>query len=690
MAIVKDGIVRTGCGLCLLACGMLVHLKDGKVVKVEGDPQSPQTGSLCIRGLVAMERLYHPDRLKHPQKRVGKRGEGKWERISWDEALDTIADKMVETKEAHGAESVAFIRGSAKGYHLESIMGRFANLFGTPNISSASHVCHVPRQFASTLTFGSMPVPDFGYPPACILQWGSNPFETSSIRVKVIRKALDNGTKIIVVNPRKVGFGEKADMLLQLRPGTDLALALGMLHVIVNEKLYDKDFVDNWTVGFDKLSEHVQDYSPQKMEEITWVPADTIIEAARLYATTKPACIQWGNALDHNINSFQAARAISILGAITGNLAVPGGDLLIRSVPMIQRPEFMLNKKRSKEQFDKRVGDRYLPMFGQIPSQTLIKAILEEDPYPIRVAFMVGVNPLMTYSNSKEVYQALNKVEFLAASDLFMTPSVELADIVLPAASFFEFDSIAGVGMQVQQKVVQVGECWSDYKIFNELAKRVGIEEDFWDDEIGPLNTIIEPSSIDFEELRKIVLVRPLMEYRRYKTDGFDTPSGKVEIFSTRLQKMGFDPLPVYHEFPETPFSDPELAKEYPLIFTTCKSVAFRHASDRNLPTLRKMHPEPLVEIHPDTAKSLEIEDGDWVYIENKRGRIKQKAKLTTGIDPRVINVDYGWWFPEKGVEGLYGWAESNANILTGSEPPYSPEMGSNNLRGIICKVYKE
>jgi anaerobic selenocysteine-containing dehydrogenase len=344
---------------------------------------------------------------------------------------------------------------------------------------------------------------------------------------------------------------------------------------------------------------------------------------------------------------------------------------------------------RSKEQWDKRPGGRLVPMFSMVPSQSVIRTIVEEDPYPITAGFLVGVNPLVTYSNAREVYEAFQKLDFIVASEMFMTPSAEMCDIVLPAASYLEFDSIAPISIQVQQKVAQIGECWPDYRIFNELAKRLGIGEHFWDDDNGCLEDIIEPMGMNFEEFRKKVVFPDTKRYRAYLKDGFGTPSGKVEIYSERCEKMGYDPLPVFKELDESPLSDPELAKEYPLVFTSGKIAPFRHSSDVNIPMLRNAHPDPVVEINPETAKDLGIEDGDWVNIETKRGKIKQKALFSDGIDPRVVYVDYAFWYPEKGRETLYGWDEANINILTDSQPPYSPEVGSNNLRGILCKVYK-
>ena len=318
---------------------------------------------------------------------------------------------------------------------------------------------------------------------------------------------------------------------------------------------------------------------------------------------------------------------------------------------------------------------------------------MEEEPYPIRMAYIQGANPLLCYANAQDTYNALNKLDFIVVSDLFMTPTAALADIVLPAASYLEFDSIAVPSnfpmAQVQQKVAELGECWSDIKILSQLANKLGLEQYFWDDAESGLDAILKPAGLTFDEFRKVGDISGARKYRSYLENGFKTPSGKVELHASQLDQMGFDPLPVYYELPETPYSDPELAKEYPLILVNLKLIISKHSSGRQISSLRSAHPEPIVGIHPETAARLGISEGDWVHIETKRGRIKQKADITTTIDPRVVLADFAWWFPEKGPTDLYGWAESNFNILTENKPPYSREMGSSNLRGIVCKVYK-
>jgi len=699
-----DEVVRSVCNLCLRGCGILVYLENGKITRIEGDREHPVSkGALCSKGLASVEILYHPDRLRHPLKRVGKRGEGKWQQISWDEALNIIADELLKARDNYGAESVAFIKGAARGIQ-DGLLYRLANTFGTPHFVTQDHVCFEPSNFGAKITCGFLPNPDYDYPPACIVIWGTNFAETGIPQYGPTLEATNKGAQLIVVDPRRIKLATKAHLWLQLRPGSDLALALGMINVIINEELYDKAFVDRWTVGFSELKTHVEDYTPEKVERITWVPADMIKRAARLYATSKPAAIPRGNGIEQNVNSFQAGRAIAILRAITGNLDVPGGEIEPSSTGILWwlAPEVTLaselpaGKWRKRIDADLKLVPAFSP-FSMLLPQRIVKAIIEGDPYPIHAVYIQAANPLLTYSNAQETYRALNKLDFLAVVDLFMTPTAELADIVLPAATYLEFDSIssplrdpeARILVQLSPKVAEINKCRSDLEILNELAKKLGLEKYFWDDTASFLDFLLKPVGLTLEEFKKIEVIERGKKYRKYEAAGFNTPSGKVELYSNQLKEWGFDPLPAYHELPETPYSDPQLAKEYPLIFTSCKAEPYRHSMGRQIASLRDSYPEPVINIHPTTANKLGIAEGDWVYIETKRGRIKQKAALTNNLDPRVVIADYGWWFPEKGIAELHGWAESNINILTDDKPPYSHEIGSTNLRGISCKVYK-
>jgi anaerobic selenocysteine-containing dehydrogenase len=323
-------------------CGLRVHVKDGKIVKVEGDPDSSlNQGTICAKGIAQVERLNHPDRLHHPLKRIGERGEGKWERISWEEALTTISQRILRTDR----RSITFAQGTPKGLELY-MMIRLANLLKVPTVITPGSICHMPRETAAVITCGFFPVPDYDHPPALVIVWGSNLFQTNEEGIigSQLRRALDRGAKLVVIDPRRTQSSNRADLWIQPRPGTDLPLALGMLKGIVEEGLYDRAFIDQWTVGFPELLEHLKDYSLKGLAEATWVPEEKIAEAARLYARIRPACVQWGNAIEHSVHSVQTARALMILKAITGNLDSPGGNVNCPSPPTLRPGDFVQSK----------------------------------------------------------------------------------------------------------------------------------------------------------------------------------------------------------------------------------------------------------------------------------------------------------------------------------------------------------
>ena len=614
--------VKSTCGLCYMGCGILLHMKNGKPTKIVGDPESEiNRGKLCPKGLASLEYLYNPARLKRPLRRRGSKNKGDWEEISWNDALDIIASEMLKAKAKNGPESVAVVQGAAKGLQ-ESYLARFANVFGTPNRAVQGYVCHLPKISASRITCGFYPFPDLEYPPACLIIWGINPSENFPPVGDRILEALEKGTKLIIVDPRKTELSKKAHIHLRIKPGSDLALALAMMNVIVNENLFDEEFVRRWTVGFDRLKTHMQNYPAQKMQEVTWLDEREIKEAARLYARNKPACIVPGNALDHSTNSFQVGRAISILHAITGNLGVPGGELECKSPSLMYRrsPELELWDMLPEEKFKRRINaeDGLIPSFQDTLPQSLIKAILFEDPYPIRVLYVQGCNPMLTYSNSKKVFDALRNLEFLAVADMFMTPTAALADVVLPVTSYLEHDSVVCIRnegrrtlVQVQQKVEQIGECRSDYEILNGLAARLGLSSYFWENEEHCLDAILKPAGITFQEFRKIGMLPATTLYRAHEANnGFETSSRRVELYSDSLEKWGHDPLPIYRE-PSNATSS-----MYPYLFISRKLSPFRHSGGRQIESLRINHPDPVVTIHPETASRHGIREGDSVCIE--------------------------------------------------------------------------
>jgi anaerobic selenocysteine-containing dehydrogenase len=679
-------------------CGVLAHVENGKITKIEGDPDSPLSrGTICAKGLAQIERLDHPDRLIYPMKRMGQRGEGKWKRISWDEALDFIAGKIRETIKREGEKAISFAQGTPKGLEL-FLMIRLANVLNIPNIATPGNICHMPRETASNLTCGFFPIPDYNGNPACVMVWGSNLFQTNEegIISSQLRQAIDQGAKLIVIDPRKTGIASRADLWLQPRPGSDLALALGMLRVMVDEGLYEKTFVENWTNGFPELVNHLQQYPLDRISEITWISKEQIVKTAHLFSQTKPACIQWGNALEHNLNSVQCARALLILMAITGNLEVPGGNVDRQGPPIVRTGDLVQIKKFPDKKEKIMTPEFHLATtMGFVPSQMIVKAILTGKPHPIRMMYIQGGNPLLSYANAKETFEAMKMVDFLAVSEIFLTPTAQVADIVLPAATHFEFDDIGHFGLPhgfilARPKIVEPrGECWPDSKILNELGKHLGLAKYFWKDMGAFLDEILKPAGMTFDDFKTIGILKGKWEYKNYAKKGFKTPSGKVEIFSRQLEEWGYDPLPRYHELPESPYSTPELFKEYPLIFTSAKDPFYFHSSNRNISSLRKLSSDPVVLIHPETASRFGIDQGDWVSIETKRGTIQQKARLNSEIDPKVIVLSFGWWFPERKDLELSGWNESNLNILTDNNPPYDPAIGSTPLRAVLCRVHK-
>lgn len=695
-----DEVIKSHCRMCHGGCGVLIYKKAGKVEKIGGDPECPIAhGTLCPKGIASTQIAYHPDRLTYPVRRVGPKGSGEWERISWDDALDTIAEKINGFKQDFGPESI--VMGYGTGRDNEAVIYRFANLLGTPNVLTAGHLCYGPRISTSIITCGSNPVVDYENDPQCVMVWGNNLVIANSDEYKgeSLAVCVEKGAKLIVVDPRMTRLAARADIWLQLRPGTDTALALGMLNVIIEEQLYDKAFVANYIHGWEAFVERCRDYPLDKVADITWLPAEQIRAAARMFAEADTAGIQWGVAIEQQINCADNNRTLMALMAITGNLDRKGGQVLFETAKNRIASEFGAHKMLSKVQRAKRLGGerfRLAANFAIMNPKCVWDAILTEKPYPVKMAFFISSNPVLTRANAGEVYAALKVVEFMAVADFFITPTAELADIVLPAATWLEMDHVADFWKRhgyilPRRKAIQVGECRSDHEMLNDLGKRVGQEAYWWDSFEGALDYILEPLDITFQDFKKMKYIRGEVNYEKYKERGFSTPTGKVELYSTKLEEWGYDPLPRYTEPHESPVSKPEMTDDYPFILVTgARSPGFFHTENRQLPWLREQHPEPFIEIHPDTASRLDIRNGDWVIIESPRGKVRQKAKIFAGIHPQVVGAQHAWWYPEK-KKGNHGWAESNINILTdNSYESCDPAMGSTSVRTLLCNIYKE
>ena len=736
---------RALCFGCWLQAGVLATVENGKVVKLKGEPGYPvNKGWICERSKAFIEHLYHEDRLNPPLKRAGSRGEGKWEKISWDDALDEVSAKLEQIRLESGAEAIASIGGTGRGFS-EMFKVRFMNLFGSPNHANAGQWCSVVSRQIHAAVYGAGASRAVKEPCKCAVIWGGNPAEAFACIFSQHVKAKRKGTQYIVIDPKySESAARLADHWLKLRPGTDAALALGWLNVIIGESLYDRDFVHKWCLGFDQLKERVKKYPPEKVAEITWVPPEQIVQAARLYAASNPASIIWGVKSDmQGVNVTSITQAKCILRAITGNLDVIGGDMLSgpcenTNYGALMEHMDLLPAQQRKKQLG--AGDHKLWCFpgyemvqevakpywyekglsaGFLPGchePSIWTAILDQKPYPVRGLICGACNPLIAYPNTKRIYEALKSVnlELFIVAEQWMTPSAMLADYVFPITNWLEHPQMytqtfqgSGSAVAIGQRVVQpMGERRSDFEFYRGLGVRLGQKkywrpnlEKEWDYCLEPLLDELNLKSAEEFAVKQRFWSPPTVEKRYEQIDpdtgkpkGFATPTGKVELYSTILEKLGYDPLPDYTEPPETPVSQPEMARKYPFILITgARFRPMHHSEHRQIRSLRKLYPYPTAEINPDTARQLGIGEGDWVVIETARGKIKQKAKLTSRILPRMVECQHGWWFPEEIGEDpvLFGTFESNVNVLTpDSEDFCDPATGAVTFGPLLCRIF--
>lgn len=565
----------------------------------------------------------------------------------------------------------------------------------------------------------------------CVFLIGMNPAQGVPPLWKSLRDGKKIGVKVIVADPRKTETAEMADLFLQLRPGTDTALLMSMIHVIIEEHLYDREFVEKWCYGFDKLVERAREYNPEKVAEISWVPADSIREAARMFANNRPSIVFHGMGTEHLSNSIEGIQARFILSAIVGSIDAEGGDIMPGPSKLTPCTDVALDSLLSPAQKQKQIGsDRFKLMswpgwdlmqpyvrkvwgqecsiariiaVGHAPS--LYRAMITNKPYPVRGLITIASDPMITQGNVKLVYKALKSADLYVVHDYWLTPAAELADYVTPCASWMERpyiydnrgeDSYVVAGQQGLPASIE-GEYdhKTDYDFCRGLAMRLGIGEYWpWQNLEQVLDYIVKPMGLTFKEfMDKGGYEVPPNVYKKYEQRGFATPTGKAELYSTIFEKLGYDPLPRYEESHENPISTPELAKNYPLILINGgRFHPMFHSEHRQIESIRKRHPNPLVQIHPETAKSLGIENGDWVWIETPRGRIRQKCQYFDGMNPKVVHAEHGWWFPEMPGEEpwLHGVWESNVNVLTDDAPDVCNKLtGAWPLKTALCKVYK-
>lgn len=700
------------CRNCHGGCGTIVRMRNGVVTEVVGDPSHPiNNGKLCVKaGVSSVEQLYHQDRINYPLMRAGRRGEGKWRQVTWGEALTEIANKLQQIKADFGAEAVTFARGV--GINNQHIIARVANLFGTPNYTSISYICYATRVAVchatatgrfSGKTWDTVAVPDVYSQPRCVVEWGSQKRVTNDhglIGFRSLTDALRRDPVHILVDPRKTSAAGPVDLWLPLRPGTDAAMALGWINVILEEELYDKEFVQKYCHGFDDLRRRAKEYPLHKVADITWCDPEVIARAARLYATTKPGCILWGNGLDHiGLNAFQSVRSVLILMGITGNVDVPGGNVFY-PMPPLAYPD--LRDKLGPEQEAKRLGGakfKALNRAGFAHPPTVFNAILSGKPYPVRAMVVIGSNVVTTYPNTNKIIEALNKLDLLVVHDKFMTPTAQYADFVLPAAGNLERDEprlhmhIKGPQAMfmdtVSKKLVAIAERKSDWEFMIELGRELGYE-DYFPSLESLANEALKPMSISWADLKGRDYIPLPIQYRKYEKEGFGTGTGKFEIYSNVMKDWGYDPLPSHVEPAESPVSTPERFKDYPLLLITgAKQTQYYHSQGRQIPSLRRLAPEPLLELHSETAAALNLGINDFAWVETTRGKLRMKVRIHDKIHPKVVAIPHGWWLPERPGPD-HAVLEVCSNVLTDDDPNNCDvAFGSSPLKGLLCRVYR-
>ncbi len=716
---------RTNCRLCSYLCGLEAEIEKGRVIGLEPDPQRYPYDAAIVRGChrfhANLEFLEHRERLNHPLKRSGRRGENRWQRISWDQALDEIAEKLKALKGRFGAETLATSIG---GPHTTFWpMHRFLNLFGSPNNVGIGQICWNPSIWVNALTCGWTLENEIDLErTSCLILWGVNPAESdNSLFWRQVRAFKQTGRPLVVIDPRRTQCARLADHWLAPKPGSDAALALGLIHVVVGERLYDEHFVTDWCHGFARLKEQAADYTPERTSRLTGIEPEQLVEAARRYAGHGPAAIFHGRGIDQiGANSVQVHRAIACLKAITANVDRPGAAHLSENPGYRAEIDLELTERLAPEQRAKQLGRQQLKLQTydsyealtrlterhgkRLPARYLTsaqpnlvwKAMRDADPYPIRAMIVSGSNPLICQADSRLIFDALNKLDLLVALELFQTPTSVLADYVLPMAGSLERPvlqtnaGVADIAYGGPRALAPLFERRCDFDFWRELGLRCG-QETFWPwpDFEASLETIVAPLGLSWREFCETGLHAPAPVYGKHRhkengqVRGFATASGKIELYSRFLEQFGADPLPRHQPL--------EGREGFPLsLITGGRKQPFWASSFRRLQTLKKPNQLPTAEVSLTTSRACHLIDGQPVRVETPWGTARFNLKITEMRDG-LVSVDYGWWFPRQPLEtpGLGGAFEANANTLTTADFDLSdPVLGQWKYNNIPCRIF--
>ena len=724
---------------CHDSCGLLCYMdKDGRLDHVEGDPLSPVVnGKLCMRCLNMPEATNHPQRLKYPMKRIGERGENKWERISWEEALDIITEKAHYYYDNYGPSALMVSRGTARNIGIASALQAFL-AYETPYQDTLFNIgfsCYAPRLSATKAVVGDYWIADASmgqearyasdqwHRPGVVIIWAVEPLKSNAdgYNGHWLAECVQLGTKIICIDPRLTWWGARAEYWLQVRPGTDGQVAMALLHTVINEDLYDHEFVENWTYGFEQLAESVKDATPEWAAEICGVDAEDIRGAARLYATEGPGCVNWGLALEQqDSDPLSHNLAIIALSTICGYVDVPGGMLIVRDAYGVPHhlSEDLLPEGNEDLRCEKRTPDA---VWGD--QRQLYWHWEKHDEDRVRYMVIESCNSLAnTASDPARVFDAFKNLEFVVGADPFLSPTISaLADIVIPIAMSIERDTVRSwwtpvracckitqyceaecdeeFGIKIINKmwperfehVIPDNRAFQNYRLrqsteLDEIVKEVhkdtakaetdetfayrrfvygGTDIEAWDHEIDFERFKHEMMGFKYDKFNST--------YRKYEKGmlrpdgqpGFKTTTGRIELYSLGYANWGQPPVPVSVLPAQTKEKTPELFEKYPLVnISGVRSYEFFHSEHRQQPTMREFHPWPLVCMSPRVAERFGIKEGEWTWVENDNGRFKQIAHIVEGIRDDCITSEHGWWYPEEepGYPVFYKVFDSNPN----------------------------
>lgn len=663
--------------MCDHGCGLDVFVEAGRPVALKGATKHPfNRGWLCAKGRRALDFFYSQERLKTPL----IRSKGGFVPLDWNAALDIAAERLHALRNQYGPENLAIYQGEGIGHQeIKYYMKRFANVYGTPNFMGVGSTCNASRTLAETLTFGALTKPDIAATKFLIV-WGGNPFVSHEpLPPMEISRLKKRGGRLIVVDPRKTETASKADMHLPIKPGRDEILILSMLHVLFQEALWDKDFTKKWVHEYQRFFRMVSAdrFSPENGESWTGIEPELVRRMTRAYAKAKPACIFTGNGLEHHSHGVNAMRLLAIVKAISGNLDIPGGECFI------PRPRLRDITAPLPAPAVPPIGAERFPLFCKARKEahalSLPEAVLKHRPYPIKGMVIAGGNPTIEWPESARTRQAIEALDFLMVIDVVASPDSHYADIILPACTFLEraehrvnvYQNLPCITLRRQ--VVPPVYGLPDQLIWIRLAQRMGFGEWFpWTTCEEGIDELLGDLNLSYKEIASQggLYAYETRRYKKYESRKFQTPSGKVEIFSGRLSHEGYDPSPVReHLFEE--FQNPE---QFPLLLSTGGNLlGFLHWQYRYVPRLRRMAPEPICEIHPLTAKHHGLSDGQFAKIETPYGSIRLRARMSPRIREDTIHMPQGW-------------TEANANELTSAENLDSVS-GFPNLKSLPCRV---